>query len=690
MAQIGSVEIPVELQTDGFDAQIAETEDKLNDLLATYEILKEQNGFDEQSNEARQLRSEIEKTQGKLEGLIGKQAKLKESGVSSFEGIGASLERFGKKVARVGITLLGARGIFGALSRATRTYLSANEDTANKINSIWMALGNLIGPIIEKIANWILKLVGYLNVFVKTVSRGKIDLTKNMGKNTKAIKGTSGAMKELNKQLAQFDEATVLQDQKLDSGGSGGGGLDSSFEMPALDEGWVAKIQNFGNWVLENWPAIKNGLIAIGLAIAGIKLSGFIGGLGSLIGGGAGATGGLLGGLGASLTGVGGAAAILGTALAGIGVTTAIVVAQNGAITKTSKEAREEFENMAKVGETVTKNQEKYNKMLKDGNTTEEQRTKILKNNVSRIQGTAKATYSYSDSLKECNGFLYKFGSWLHDDNTAMEINEGLIDKNNTTTKQYAVELKNLNKEGALTREEKEAYIRVLQQEYEDLSKTKRNLDENSAAYHNTRATMKLLRGTIDELSEGTDFYRDKMGSLKNKSEETGDVLGKVFDDVNSKLNTYNKTPIADKAAKVLIDADTSKANSSLSNLVTNLGNSIQNAFKKLDLKNILRQQINAFPSAVVSSLKNVFGLARGGIINMPGPGVPLASNVVGGERAPEGVIPLSDSQMMETLGEAIGRYITINASITNTMNGRVISRELQKISNESDFGSNR
>ena len=34
----------------------------------------------------------------------------------------------------------------------------------------------------------------------------------------------------------------------------------------------------------------------------------------------------------------------------------------------------------------------------------------------------------------------------------------------------------------------------------------------------------------------------------------------------------------------------------------------------------------------------------------------------------------------METLGATIGRYITINANITNTMNGRVISRELKKI----------
>ena len=78
--------------------------------------------------------------------------------------------------------------------------------------------------------------------------------------------------------------------------------------------------------------------------------------------------------------------------------------------------------------------------------------------------------------------------------------------------------------------------------------------------------------------------------------------------------------------------------------------------------------------------------LAVGGIINQPGRGVPLA---MGGERGAEGVIPLTDAQQMQKLGEAIGRYITVNASITNTMNGRVISRELKQIENEENFAFN-
>ena len=81
--------------------------------------------------------------------------------------------------------------------------------------------------------------------------------------------------------------------------------------------------------------------------------------------------------------------------------------------------------------------------------------------------------------------------------------------------------------------------------------------------------------------------------------------------------------------------------------------------------------------------------LAKGGIVNMPSRGV-LVGSAIAGERGAEGVIPLTDSQQMALLGEAIGRYITVNANIVNTMNGRVISREIQKVQNESNFATNR
>lgn len=82
--------------------------------------------------------------------------------------------------------------------------------------------------------------------------------------------------------------------------------------------------------------------------------------------------------------------------------------------------------------------------------------------------------------------------------------------------------------------------------------------------------------------------------------------------------------------------------------------------------------------------------LAKGTILNAPGRGVPVAGGTaLAGEAGREAYVPLSDTQLLEELGSTIGKYITINANITNTMNGRVISRQLQKIQNDSNFAYN-
>lgn len=89
-----------------------------------------------------------------------------------------------------------------------------------------------------------------------------------------------------------------------------------------------------------------------------------------------------------------------------------------------------------------------------------------------------------------------------------------------------------------------------------------------------------------------------------------------------------------------------------------------------------------------LKSLKtfNLPRLAKGGIINLPGRGLPVA---LGGERGAEGVIPLTDSQQMALLGEAIGKYININATVPVYVGNRQIAREIRKINAEDDFAFN-
>lgn len=142
-------------------------------------------------------------------------------------------------------------------------------------------------------------------------------------------------------------------------------------------------------------------------------------------------------------------------------------------------------------------------------------------------------------------------------------------------------------------------------------------------------------------------------------------------------------------------------------NVGATVGSVISSAFKGVvngvlrAIENILNAPIRAI-NGLIGVINKIPGinlgrlstfslprLAKGGIINMPGKGVPVGG-AIAGERGQEAVLPLTDSQQMELLGEAIGKYITINATMINQMNGRVISRELQKVQNQSNFAMNR
>ena len=81
--------------------------------------------------------------------------------------------------------------------------------------------------------------------------------------------------------------------------------------------------------------------------------------------------------------------------------------------------------------------------------------------------------------------------------------------------------------------------------------------------------------------------------------------------------------------------------------------------------------------------------LAVGGIINQPGRGVPYHGATIG-ERGAEAVVPLTDSQQMALLGEAIGKYITVNATIPVYAYNREVDRQVRIIQAEDNFASNR
>lgn len=83
--------------------------------------------------------------------------------------------------------------------------------------------------------------------------------------------------------------------------------------------------------------------------------------------------------------------------------------------------------------------------------------------------------------------------------------------------------------------------------------------------------------------------------------------------------------------------------------------------------------------------------LAKGGIINLPGRGVPVGYGAaIAGESGREAVLPLTDTQMMAQLGEEIGKHINVAATIPIYVSNRMIERQQKKITIQNDFAANR
>lgn len=130
--------------------------------------------------------------------------------------------------------------------------MADNSKFANTFKTIGANIQTALTPVFERIAQWIINLIGYINVFVKALSGGKIDL---FAKTSKSAASTAKSMKEANKQLAGFDE---INDISESSGGSGDGG-DSigPIAEPELKGEWIEKLTEWGKKVGEVWTKIK-------------------------------------------------------------------------------------------------------------------------------------------------------------------------------------------------------------------------------------------------------------------------------------------------------------------------------------------------------------------------------------------------------------------------------------------------
>lgn len=250
----------------------AELEEAKRTQAQLNEEVREQVGVVQNLTATQERQTQEAKEAAQAEREKAKAIKETERASKQFE---TSAHRVGRKILSWGTAMLAVRGVMGILRKSVNAFMNDNQDVANRIASIWSTLGNALAPIINRIVNLIATAVSIVAAFIKALTG--IDIVANA--NAKALENQAGATagagsaaEKAEKQLAGFDEMNKLSDTSASGGGGGGGGgIDAAnlFEPVELSEKTMAQIQ----WLADHFKDLLWYAGAIGAAIAAWKIA---------------------------------------------------------------------------------------------------------------------------------------------------------------------------------------------------------------------------------------------------------------------------------------------------------------------------------------------------------------------------------------------------------------------------------
>lgn len=623
-----------------------------------------------------------------------KETKDKLGGVHvNFGEIGKSIGNTIKKVGKWVLAIFSVRTAYTAVSQAMSTLSQYNEGLADKLESIKLIAASALEPIVNRLVDLAYRLLTYVNYL--SIAWFKVDLFASA--NDKKLKSSVKSAKEMRKTLAGFDEMNVLQDTSSSSTSENQG---SAITMPEDVEipGWLV-------WIKEHGAAVAGILGLIGAAILGIKfykffsalgngvkaLSKFSAGLALIVVGIIALVGSIanlilnwdtlstkekvvtvaLGLIGAAFIALGYAIATgISAATLGIGAIIAAVVALVTALgTLIFKWTTEEkaIKDVTKAQEDLKNAQDEY------ANAQDEY-----------INAVDKATEAFN-KLNDIQNETGISGEDLYN-----KVQNGTLDYANMTEQQkevYKAYLDNIKAQNTLKTSTEKLEAAKQKEKIATWEAKLAQEAQNGAFKDGGEKAQKFKEDVINAYENGelsADEARELIG--KSMSEMSRDAQKAFAEDlpnsIKDGLNPKKYETFGQKFSKFFEGLW-----SGIKNGASSAWNTVKGWFGFSRGGVVYGSGSSGFAKGGItySSLPK---LASGAIINTPGRGVPIVS-AIGGERGKEGIIPLTDSQQMSLLGEAIGKYITVNLNNVNTINGRVLSRELKKINSRSDFAYN-
>lgn len=633
----GKIIIGTEIDTKKFDAQLNALEQKaksqetsinrLYKLRNTTKDVKEIASITQQIN---QQKVAYEKTTNQI---IDMKAKIQSLKDATNQQNNANIKTFDKgisKIKRFGLALFSIRSIYSLVSRASSAYLAQDTEMANKLQSVWTGLGSFLAPLIKWITDILSKGLGYLNVFIKALTG--VDYIANA--NAKAIKNQANAQKELNKQLYSFDEIN-----KLSSSNTGGGlNVNSAlFEMPELDDRIVKKMQDLAYWLKENWDWLKLVGEMFLIVFGATKIAKILSNIAPLLGS---------KGLGGILTNL--------QTIATIGAI-ALTIYIVGNIIKEVKTLKKDLEsiriNGKKAQEDYIKQQNDINKLINDEET----------------------------NRKAVNDLLNDENRWLH---ILLGLGDEAYKNAKAVVEQSEIFLeqeKKIYNSGKLNNEEKKKLLNNLIEQYNFNIKIIQKLEEQGKDTRELQNITSKYGEEIQRVGTNLGYSNDKLDDMVKKTADSNQNTKGIYDNIKN----INNTSLTDKNAVYTITAQakTKQAEQDYSNFFSRIGES---ASYVLDPKN--------WGKGFTSGLKTIWKkkMAVGGIINNPGHGVALGSNIIGGESGREGVLPLTDASVMSMLGAEIGKYVSVNNLVDVNYDGQRIKRISKSSDNREAIMRNR